>query len=224
MKNLVLWLAVAVVALLVACTPPPQLRNDAFLKDASLVTGEPCQAPCWRNITPGVTSWNDALTVIEDSLDISGIEQPSIPDSSVRVVDFNAKDGVRCCRVYSEDGRIVSSVLLFFAPEMRFGDVVTRYGEPAYFTVEGITDDQATVYAIYEEPPMILYVFSAGLSEGSISEASEVIGAVYLTARDMKTVIQSSELYAWRGYGKLTAVADGAFDITPEATVTTDNE
>jgi len=215
MKKRFLWLVVLAVAFLAACSPPPKLRDESFLKDTSILTGEPCSAPCWRNITPGETSWNGALTIVEDSLDFANIEQPSIPDSSARLVDFNAKDGSRCCRVYSQDGRTVTSVLTLLAPDMIFGDIIEKYGEPAYFTVETVTDDQALVSALFTDVPLITYVFSAGLVEGEIAPSSEIVGAIYLTKEDMDSVIVGSQLYEWRGYGKLSELADGEFDVTP---------
>ncbi|MCY4146271.1 MAG: thioredoxin domain-containing protein, partial [Chloroflexi bacterium] len=36
--------------------PEATLLNQSFLMDDSLLTGEPCAAPCWQRITPGETS------------------------------------------------------------------------------------------------------------------------------------------------------------------------
>src|SRR5690349_21843075 len=50
--------------------------NEALL-DRGLISGEPCGAPCWQNITPGETAYDDALTILNtipkvrpDSLDV----------------------------------------------------------------------------------------------------------------------------------------------------------
>ena len=43
------------ILLIAACAPPPVLRSDDYLSDTSIVTGETCEAPCWRGITPGET-------------------------------------------------------------------------------------------------------------------------------------------------------------------------
>ncbi len=198
-----------------ACANAPVLRDDKFLKDRSLVTGDPCEAPCWRGITPGETTWRDALTIVEDSTDFMNLERITPDNTEARLVDFSAKDGLRCCRVYSVDGQKVSSILTLLAPQMTFGEVVARYGEPQYFVAEGVTDDQALVSVVFADVPLIVYVFSAGLSEGEISASSEIIGAIYLTAEDMRGVLTSSSLYRWRGYGRLARLADGAFDVTP---------
>lgn len=36
------------------------------LVDKSLLTGEPCEPPCWYNITPGITSDNEALDIVSE--------------------------------------------------------------------------------------------------------------------------------------------------------------
>jgi hypothetical protein len=64
--NPTLIMLVFFVLIVAACGPEQQLLNDSYLHDMSLKTGEPCEAPCWNNITPGETNWNDALAVIED--------------------------------------------------------------------------------------------------------------------------------------------------------------
>lgn len=211
----IVLLCVMIVFGLSACASAPVLRDDKFLKDTSLITGNPCEAPCWRGITPGETTWRAALTIIEDSVDFTNLETVTPDDSAARLVDFSVKDGLRCCRVYSIDGQTVSSVLTLLAPQMVLGDVIARYGEPQYFVAEGVTDDQALVSVVFSEVPVILYVFAAGLGEGAISENSEVIGAIYLTIEDMQAVLTSSSLYRWRGYGQVAQLADGDFDLTP---------
>ncbi|NOG50034.1 MAG: hypothetical protein HND48_11805 [Chloroflexi bacterium] len=67
MKLRILLLLLFVVVVAAACAAPPELRNPQFLIDDSLVDNEPCSAPCWNGITPGVTKWGDALTILEDT-------------------------------------------------------------------------------------------------------------------------------------------------------------
>jgi len=214
---------------LAACAPAPTLRNDQYLKDSSLLSGEPCAAPCWRGITPGQTSWAAALTILEDDSSISSIEsiQPD-PNLPARLVDFNdAQGGTRCCRMFSSNGETVNSVLTLLAPTITIGEIIDKFGEPSYYIGEGVTDDQALVSMLYPDIPLIVYGFAPGVSQGQLSASSEVIGAIYLTAEDMQTIISQNNLYAWRGYGPLSSLLDGAFDITPiptsEAEATPDN-
>lgn len=227
MRRLAFLIAALIAAtVLASCAPPPQLRNDQYLKDTSLLSDEPCAAPCWRGITPGETRWRDALTLIEDDRQLASVEtnQPD-PNLPAILADFNdAEGGVRCCRMFSNDGEIVSSVLTLLAPQMTLGEVLEKYGDPQYYVGEGVTDDQALVSVLYPEIPLIVYVFSQGTANGDLSATSEIIGAIYLTADDMSIIMSQNNLYAWSGYGKLSDLLDGAFDSTPVPTDETSDE
>jgi hypothetical protein len=202
-----------VVLLLAACSPPPELRDDSFLSDTSLVTGEPCEAPCWQNITPGETSWNDALTILEDDARFTDLETVS-GDNEDLVVNFAPPDGRQCCRMYSEDGQTVDFILTLLAPEMTVGEVIERYGEPAFYQGEDITADQTFMSLLYPDTQLVVYVFGDGIEIGELTADSDVIGASYLTADDMTDLMRANDLYAWTGYGTLSTLFDRDFDQT----------
>lgn len=234
-KLIVLVMGVLVVA--AACAPAPVLRDPDVLRDTSLVTGDPCEAPCFQGITPGETPWNVAVTLVEDNRLFSGFEQPVLEDTSARALEFNAAaTNKRCCAVFSDDGRVVTSIFALVAPQMTLGQVIERFGEPTYLTGEGIGDDQASMALVFPDVPMIVYVFAAGLQNGVLSESSEVFAHVYLTAENMRRALEASSLYAWRGYGPVALMTSGDFATTPvpeelrfdatppaEATAQTDN-
>ncbi len=219
MKLKVVLLAVFGALLLTACAGTPVLRDPDVLKDTSLISGEPCSAPCFQGITPGVTAWNEALTLVEDSALFTNLQTQESADTVSRSVEFDAKEGnKRCCGIYSDDGKIVSSVFTLVAPEMQLGEVIEKYGDPTYLTAEKVSDDQASVALVYPDVPMILYVFAAGLETGTLSETSEIFGVVYLTTDNMQTALGGSSLYGWQGYGAVAELTLGDFVVTPEAT------
>ncbi len=218
--RLVFLLLTIPVLLAAACAPPPELRNDALLKDKSLITGEPCGAPCFRGITPGETAWNDALTIIEDDAQFSNVQTQQAEDSTLVQAAWQDGDGQLCCQMISEDGRTVSGIFLLTAPAMTAADVIRAHGEPAYLTGTEFTEDQAVVNLFYPDVPMIVYVFIAGTKNGVLSESSEVVGAVYLTADQMDLFLQTLNLYRWDGFKAYSEYAADEFDVTPSVTLT----
>lgn len=207
---------VGVLMVAAACAPAPVLRDPDVLRDTSLVTGDPCEAPCFQGITPGETAWSVAVTLIEDNRLFSGLEQPMLEDTNARALEFNAAEtNKRCCAIFSDDGRVVSSIFALVAPQMTLGQVIERFGEPSYLTGEGIGDDQASIALVFPEVPMIVYVFAAGLQNGVLSETSEVFAHVYLTPENMRRALEASSLYGWRGYGPVALMTSGEFAITP---------
>ena len=51
------WLALLTLAVSSRCSEPPPV-------DTSLLTGEPCEPPCWQGLTPGESTENDVLEFI----------------------------------------------------------------------------------------------------------------------------------------------------------------
>ncbi|RMG86752.1 MAG: hypothetical protein D6712_06905 [Chloroflexi bacterium] len=217
MKNRTFLLGLfALLAIVVAaCSPPPpELRNDQLLSNPGLISGEPCFAPCWNNITPGETSYSEALTILEDDPTLTNVQREDLEDGSGSVVTWQEGEGIPCCQIFSEDGRTVTSIFLLTKPESTVGDVIEIYGEPEYVHGVPVSDDQAVMQLVFPEKNMIVQAFVAGAETGALSENSEVIGVTYLAPETMEQLVVSNDLYFWDGYDTFKAYIDGEFDIT----------
>lgn len=206
-----------------ACSPPPVLRNEKLLNDTSLITNEPCEAPCWNGITPGETAWSEALTIVEDDSRMNDPEIQNAQEGSAIGAQWSKIEGDPCCQMVSEDGQMVSFISLSFAPDMTVDEVLEAQGEPDYALGTPVTDDQAAVYLFYPDKSLIVVVFVAG-AEASLEAGSEVIGALYATPKDMDLTIKTSKLHTWTGYASFSEyradAPDSEFEITPEVTLT----
>lgn len=204
-----------------ACSPTPELRNDAFLHDTSLVSGDPCEAPCWQNLTPGETIWGLAQDFFKDNDTFTKTGETRVGRDHPGQVDFTEKNSdLQCCRFMTRDGDVLTAILLLLAPDMKLGDVIARYGEPQYLSGNSITDQQATVALVFPDVPMVTYVFAENLKDSSLSEDSTIIGVMYLAPAEMELLLTTSDyaegFYNWEGYGVLGKTFDGEFDITPQ--------
>lgn len=220
MKRFLLLPGVLLLVFFAACAPPPELRNAKLLRDTSLLSGEPCQAPCWRGITPGETAWNEALIILEDDAELTNVQTQDVQDSEAKQASWQQVDGEPCCQMLTQDGQTVSVLFLQVAPDMTLSGVIEQYGEPTYVVGNAFTDDQAIMNLIYPEVPMVLYAFVPGAETGSVSETSEIIGVLYLTASDMDLLTKTTNLHAWDGYGAYKAYDEGEFEVTPSVTLT----
>lgn len=221
MKLRVLLLgALALTLLLVACAPPPELRDSTLLNDDSLLTDDPCSAPCWRNITPGETSWSEALTIIEDDVRLSDPQLQESEEDDAVVATFRQAEGNDCCQIFSEDGQTVGLLFLrLAAPNVTLGELLDAKGEPAYVLGSEFSEDQSIMNLIYPDIPMVTYAFVAG-PEGALNEGSEIIGALYMQNSDMELLIQTSNLQAWEGFQSYNAYQESEFEVTPAVTLT----
>ncbi len=179
-----------------------QLRNPYLFQDTSLVTGEPCDAPCWEGITPGETTWDDAIVILEaleaeDRIaDLQFI--PSEGDPSINAV-WVQPDGDPCCRILTDDGETVSFMILQVAPEMSLDGVIEKWGEPEFTSASEVDNRQVIFNLFYTEVPMIVYVFAAGMDD-ALSDSSTIIGMTYLVDVDMQDVLANIPLTTWPGY------------------------
>lgn len=222
MKLRVLLVLLVVVVAATACAAPPELRNPSFLNDSSLVDNTPCEAPCWRGITPGVTDWGDALTILEDDGTLADLKVEANEETGEIAATFQRRDGVPCCLVYSRDGDLVDQMLLQLAPNNTLGEVIGNLGEPTYFSGTEVSPEQAAAALFYPEHKLVVYAFVAGIASGEISASSEVFAALYLSENDMQQVVETSNLYDWLGYDSYAAYTARDYDVTPIPTAVED--
>ncbi len=197
-----------------ACAPPPELRNDDYLSDTSLIDGEPCGPPCWRGITPGETDWNDALTIIEDDTQLSDLQPPEVDEETGEIAStFQEEGGIPCCLIYSESGDTLDQMLIQLAPDIELGEVIETHGDPAFLTGTEVSPEQAAAALYYPDLNVIVYAFVEGFETGELSADSEIFAALYIRADDMAEVLESTPLYTWDGYKPLKDYLDTDPDV-----------
>jgi hypothetical protein len=209
------------VFLLAACSTP-ELRDTRMLQDDSIITGDPCLAPCWRGITPGETPWRDAVTILEDDTTIENLQTQTDEATGAAAAEWQQQGGTACCQAFSSDGETVSILFLRTAPGVTLGEVIDTYGEPSYAIGSPFSDNQAIVNLIYPDLPMVIYAFIPG-TNGSVTAEADIIGMLYLTQEEMDLLEVTSNLHIWEGYDTYTAYRgeeDATFDITPSVTLT----
>jgi hypothetical protein len=229
MKRLLLLAVLLGCLILAACSTSANLLDASFLKDTSLLNDTPCAAPCWRGIVPGQTSWRDMRTIIEDDGQFGAVDEIKDESSELRLASFAMKDSpTTCCRIYSSlDGKTVGPILVLLAPDqVALGDVIAKYGDPTYVAGGGYPDnssDQALVVLYYPSVPLIIHAYAAGMKDGELTNASQIVGVFYITQADMQDAIEeavkTSGLHTWQGYRKLAGWLDAAPDVTPEIQV-----
>ena len=199
---------------LAACAGEVNLLDDTKLQDTSLLSGEPCEAPCWNGITPGETSYTDAWLDLESDERFK-ITEESEPegDKPGRVFTFAEGENPACCQVISRDGETITSFLLQLAPAMSFGAVFDKYGEPSYVAGQQVSEEQAYAVVVYPDTPMVIYSFVAGGAQGAVSVDNKIIGVMYMAEAEMRELLTCARLHLWKGFVSLGTYADAeSFD------------
>lgn len=208
---------IILVLVIAACAPTPNLRNDSYLNDTSLISGTPCEAPCWQTLVPGETAFGAALDFINSTADFTNVDRQRNRETNEVVLNFGYQDGPQCCRIYSRDGEVLSSLLLLLAPQNSVGEVIERYGEPEYFTGQDLTVDQTFISLVYPQRSMVVYAFGAGSASGTLSADNQIIGLSYMSADEMSLLLSTTSLYAWNGFGTLADLLSADLALTPVA-------
>lgn len=214
MNRRLLLFAVLIAIVLTACAPPINLLDENNLKDTSLLSGDPCEAPCWNGIVPGETTFRDAMIMVEDDARFTNVEEVDLEDATEeRLFSFAQGEGNTCCQVLSESGGIIDSMLLFLAPEITVGDILEKFGEPTYLLGDTPSEDQGFILLVFPDVPLVVYAFVAGSAEGEISGTSEIIGVLYLTDEAMQRLIDNNSFYEWDGYQSYSTYIDENYDF-----------
>ena len=205
-RRLLYALALFSAVILAACAQNVNLLDETKLQDISLLSGEPCEAPCWNGIRPGETSYRDAKLILEgDGRFKITKESEAEGDNPGRTFTFAEGENQDCCQVISRDGETITSFLLQVAPRMTYGPVYDKYGEPKFIAGQQASDEQAYAVLVYPDVPLVIYSFVAGGSQGEVSVHNKIIGVMYLADDEMRELLTCAQLNYWKGFQALSS-------------------
>jgi predicted DsbA family dithiol-disulfide isomerase len=192
---------------------PNQVLDDELLVDDSLINPEEgCEAPCWRGITPGETTFEDAVDILSEQDDIAQLETQA--EQNIEVAIFaTAEDAPLCCQLLAEDDGIVSFLQLRTAPDVSLGELVEAIGEPAYVEGTPVTRSQLVFNLYYPESLVLVVVFAPG-ADAALNDDSEIVGTVFVEPGLFSQVVESTDLYEWAGYLSLNEYSEMDFADT----------
>ena len=139
-----LALPLAVLAASVSCgeTPP---EGPLVPVDTSLLTGEPCEPPCWQGLTPGVSTEEEVNDFLLSSelVDQSSIFRGAVTLGTGEVVGTTIQwwSGANMSSVPRQfgndctvEGGLLRHMTIWLDCEVTLEDLLERYGDPAKFT------------------------------------------------------------------------------------------
>jgi protein-disulfide isomerase len=169
----------------------------------SLVSGEPCDAPCWNGITPGKTTYEEAKSLIEEKRQFINVEEQSAPEQSAVLLSWSTFDGYACCQLYTENGETVDELFLIATSTLALSEVLEANDEPAYALARETENGDIIVNLFYPEVNLLLYAFVAGSGDTALTEESDIVGASYVTEARMETLLEDLQPFEWAGLDAL---------------------
>ncbi len=183
---------------------PPTIQASPDDWEYSWLKGTPCRAPCWQNITPGRTNFDDALKILH--------QLPFVQDLSIAKYSPSIewrwptpnKGLARLTYDKTDIKKTVTSLELPFPKTFKLRDINQIYGEPTYAWA-GV---QLTyyVYILYLDQGILLY--NQFQTKPSLDEATSFSGIIFTRSyKNIEEYIKNwdysdvpSNIPRWQGY------------------------
>jgi hypothetical protein len=204
---------------LASCAPPPPLRSDKYLEDTSLITGQPCAAPCFQGIIVGTTTFADAVSMVKSNALFKDVQNRDATSDQPASAIWNSTSGEQCCQMIADSKGLVESITLRLAPKMTVGQVIEKLGEPQYTFSTEYTQEESVIQLLYPEQGIVLLVVP-GDAESSLEAGDPAVAVIYLDPLRFQDLIKEATLQGWAGYQSFKTYKDATPIVTAVPTAT----
>ncbi len=132
---------------------------------------DPCGPLCFQNITPGTTTYSDALTKIKANPLFSNVKTQDAQQGNPAQATWATAAGEDCCQMISDDHGLVGSVLVKLAPSVTVGQLIGKYGKPDYVTDADYSADEVAVGLIFKTTGLLAWI-TPGNATNSLQETT----------------------------------------------------
>lgn len=193
--------------------------------DTSLLSGKPCEPPCWQGLTPGVSTEEEAseFVRISELVDRTAVYQSDLTLGTGEVVGVSMQwwSSANTARTWREHPNefivkddVLQDIAVFLDYEVTLGDLLTRYGSPHRWEVQWVSLDTLDIDVMLYYPTRgftaRVRLPSFGVSLEPSSEVRQVRYLRPLQNEDFLSlgpqvgyfpVDEAESLREWAGYG-----------------------
>jgi len=208
-----------ILGLSTSCAEPPPV-------EMSLLTGDPCEPPCWQGLTPGKSTEDDVLQFIRSSrfVDTRTVYRGRLSRGGGEVVGVSIQwrsTAARSSNVDSNDflveGGVLRGIIIYPDYDVTLESLLQRYGPPAKYHV-AITGRHLPVLRVRLFYPARGFTATLELpiDEPVLGPQSTVIQVWYSKAAPLESFIELGISYLgsaperwlqslreWQGYGTI---------------------
>ncbi|MEP7289865.1 MAG: hypothetical protein ABI947_29290 [Chloroflexota bacterium] len=198
----------------------PLLQSDKYLKDTSLLAKNvSCSAPCFRGITPGRTTFADALTKIKADPAFSNVQSQD-PKKNLRgSADWSTKDGLNCCQLASTTDGVVSAMLIKVAPNMTAQQMINNFGTPKFVNPVEYSDKDVAIAMVYPVQGLVVWCYPGDVNSKLVAN-SPVIMLMFFDPGNWESIEDTSTLQGWNGFLPYKTYRNATPIVTPKAPTT----
>lgn len=168
---------------------------------ASLVGEDSCDAPCWRDITPGETTFSGLADVIRADRQFYEIGEQTNPEGAQYLTWLSLNSGIEEPNFIASDNEgVVEIISILEFSKLTLGQVLSVQGDPDY-ALASRNNSGAILYTFFPDRSMVLLTFIGADSELGID--SSVIGAQFFSETRFKDLLTSAVPAEWVGFDGL---------------------
>ncbi|HRE47810.1 MAG TPA: hypothetical protein PLD47_08795 [Aggregatilineales bacterium] len=223
MRTLSILLALIVMGTILAgCGSQPPLKSVDYLDDLSLISDDPCAAPCFAEIIPGKTTFADAVAKVEaNKTRFKDLQKQDNPPQAAWA-DGSKANGQACCQVTANANTgLVDAILIRIAPNVTVKQILAKYGDPEYVSVvqQDYSSDEAVIGLVYPKTGNVLWVMP-GNGSSDLDENDPIVLALYFDPAAFGDLLDTATLSKWEGFKTLAAYRAATPIVTPKPTLT----
>ena len=219
LRRVLLCANLAMLAAGVGCREPPA-------PDMSLLTGDPCEPPCWQGLTPGESAEDD----VNDFLETSELVDPG---SVIRGDRTSATEGVvgvgirwrstaargRGANSFAVDAGVLNHITIYPDYDLTLERLIERYGPPEKYVshLSGYERQWVDVTLYYPTHGFTVYLMLRP-DDATLKPESKVVSIWYFRAAPLERFLQlgweagyfssvpaGAEEFGhdWQGYGRV---------------------
>jgi hypothetical protein len=173
-------------------------KKPLDIGDGGLLSGNPCSAPCFWGITPGITPEKQALTILSSKLNVKGCDRWDTRISG-------GTRGIDCSdiNIGFDDQNYVNGIGFSPSKNISLNDVIRKYGNPdgIFVIATGIEGTSPLVALIYfDNVNMIIHLPDQNSISYDLQSDIIIERIVYLERSDYEFNKRSAQ--QWKGFGK----------------------
>lgn len=178
----------------VTYTPIQNVTETLSIGDGGLISGKPCNAPCFYGVILGETSRDSIIPILEEH----GFHKCG------QDLEGNVRCAERILISFSQTTSIVNGIGYYLEKKVSVEEIIDKFGSPDTIVVVpgGIPESPATtVLLLYDELKMRLRLPEIESVDYHISETTEIELVNYFD--DTAYAEQQENIFSqgWQGYG-----------------------
>jgi len=222
LRTVLLCVGVLMVAMSAGCgEPPPPV-------DTSLLTGEPCEPPCWQGLTPGESTEEDVAEFMKATrfVDTRSVRRGSYTRLTLSgeevtgvIIYWRSSGGLSPCNDFSIEEGVLTDLTICPYPGVTLGRLIDRYGPPEKYVshLSGYERQWVDVTLYYPTHGFTVYLMLRP-DDATLKPESKVVSIWYFRAAPLERFLQlgweagyfssvpaGAEEFGhdWQGYGRV---------------------